>query len=83
MEMLDGSFTINLGLIHGSGEATPNSAGNLAAYFALLLVNDIYESGTTEAPFECELQDLAAELRQGIKNFTENKAKRFRGDGAF
>ncbi|XP_024032661.1 BAHD acyltransferase At5g47980-like, partial [Morus notabilis] len=50
-----------------------NSAGNLVSYFALQVENNIYE-GSTE-PLECQLQGLVAKLRQGIKDFTERKAK--------
>lgn len=59
-----------------------NSVGNLVGCCALVIENDVYESSSE--PLECQLQDLVATLRQGIKEFGENKiARRFKrsGDG--
>ncbi|GMN70181.1 hypothetical protein TIFTF001_039227 [Ficus carica] len=48
-----------------------NSVGNLVGCCALEIENDVYESGSE--PLECQLQDLVAKLRQGIKEFGEKK----------
>ncbi|EXB76022.1 Salutaridinol 7-O-acetyltransferase [Morus notabilis] len=58
-----------------------NSVGNFVGLSALHVENDIYNETSIEA-LECQLQDIVAKLRQGLKDFTENKAKRFRGDEA-
>ncbi|EXB82422.1 Salutaridinol 7-O-acetyltransferase [Morus notabilis] len=60
---------------------SPNSVGNLVAYIALQAENETYENSSE--PLEHQLQDLVAKLRQGIEDFTENKAKRFRGEDGF
>ncbi|EXC43570.1 Salutaridinol 7-O-acetyltransferase [Morus notabilis] len=58
-----------------------NTVGNFVGLPELQVENDIYNEISIEA-LECQLQDLVAKLRQALKDFTENKVKRFRGDEA-
>ncbi|EXC43572.1 Salutaridinol 7-O-acetyltransferase [Morus notabilis] len=58
-----------------------NTVGNFVGLSALQVENDIYNETSIEA-LECQLQDMVTKLRQGLKDFTEKKAKRFRGDEA-